>query len=122
MNLLSRLRRIVLARLRVSENEHVQREPSGRGPYSSQPDSSLGKELHNEVDPELAAYYANLEIPYGSDLAAVRRAWKRLVKNYHPDLHSDDPEKRRIANELTQGINHAYKRLADHLEAQMPEA
>lgn len=60
------------------------------------------------VDPELAGYYANLEIPYGSNLMTVKAAWKHLLKKYHPDLHSNDPEKRQIATVLTQKLNEAY--------------
>lgn len=67
------------------------------------------------IDPELARYYANLEVPYGSDLATVRRAWKQLLRKYHPDLHSNDPEKVRIANELVQGLNQAYEALERRL-------
>jgi len=71
---------------------------------------------HSGFDSKLAAYYANLEVPYGSDFETIRQAWKRLVRKYHPDIHSEDPEKSRIANELTQGLNHAYEKLAEHLE------
>ena len=59
----------------------------------------------------LAEYYANLEIPYGSDLATVRAAWRRMMKKYHPDLHARDPGKRRIADELTAGLTKAYNEL-----------
>ncbi|MDA2924567.1 J domain-containing protein [Acidobacteria bacterium AH-259-L09] len=67
------------------------------------------------IDPELAEYYANLEVPYGSDLATVRKAWKRLLRKYHPDLHSGDPKKRKVASELTQQLNRAYEQLAKRL-------
>ncbi|MFQ5822595.1 MAG: J domain-containing protein [bacterium] len=70
---------------------------------------------HND-DPVLAGYYENLEVPYGSDLKTVRQAWKQLVKKYHPDVHSQDAEKRQIANELTQGLNHAYEELEKQLK------
>jgi DnaJ-domain-containing protein 1 len=66
-------------------------------------------------DPLLARYYANLELPYGADLATVRQAWKKLLRKYHPDLHSHDPEKRRMATELTQGLNRAYEELEKRL-------
>jgi DnaJ-class molecular chaperone len=59
----------------------------------------------------LAGYYANLEIPYGSDQETVRAAWKQMMKKYHPDLHGEDPEKRRIAGELTAELTHAYQAL-----------
>ncbi|MBN1352630.1 J domain-containing protein [candidate division KSB1 bacterium] len=61
------------------------------------------------VDPALAEYYANLEIPYGSDLNSAKAAWKQLLKKYHPDVHSLDPEKRNIATQLTQKLNEAYR-------------
>ena len=67
-------------------------------------------------DPVLARYYANLEVPYGADLDTVRGAWRRLVKEYHPDLHSADERKRRTATELVQGLNRAYEELVRHLE------
>lgn len=69
-------------------------------------------------DPVLAGYYANLELPYGADLEAVRNAWKRLVRQYHPDLHSADAQKKQVANELVQGLNRAYEELSRHLEQQ----
>ena len=68
-----------------------------------------------DYDPVLAGYYENLEVPYGSDLETVRHAWKNLLRKYHPDLHSNDPEKRRIATELTQGLNRAFEELERRL-------
>ncbi len=67
-------------------------------------------------DPILAGYYANLELPYGASLDTVRRTWRRLVKKYHPDLHSADEQARRTATELVQGLNRAYEELAAHLK------
>lgn len=72
-------------------------------------------DVGNNQDPELAGYYANLEVPYGSDLATVKKAWKKLLQKYHPDLHSADAEKRQVANELTQGLNKAYDELRKRL-------
>ena len=63
------------------------------------------------IDPVLADYYANLEIPYGSDLKTTKAAWKQLLKKYHPDIHSSDPEKRRIATIVTQKLNEAYHKI-----------
>ncbi|MBI2876433.1 MAG: DnaJ domain-containing protein [Candidatus Tectomicrobia bacterium] len=66
--------------------------------------------------PDLAQYYANLEVPYGSDLATVRSAWKRMMKKYHPDLHSHNPEKCRTATLLTQRLTEAYQELEKALK------
>ncbi len=67
------------------------------------------------LDPVLARYYANLELPYGTGLDTVRLTWRRLVKRYHPDLYSADEQKKRTATELVQGLNRAYEELAKHL-------
>ena len=75
----------------------------GEGPAAGQAGSSEAR------DPALAEYYSNLEVPYGSDLKTVRSAWRRMMKRYHPDLHSQDPERRRIANELTARLTEAYR-------------
>ena len=50
------------------------------------------------IDLQLTELYSNLEVPSGSNLATVRKAWKRLLQKYHPDLHSKDPEKRTPMN------------------------
>jgi len=66
----------------------------------------------------LARYYANLEIAPGADREAVKTAWKRMMKKYHPDLHDSDPEKRKTAGELTRRLTESYqildKELAKH--------
>ena len=66
-------------------------------------------------DPTLARYYANLELPYGAGLGAVREARRRLLKRYHPDLHSADPGRRRTATQVTQGLNRAHDELVSRL-------
>ena len=67
-------------------------------------------------DPELTRYYANLELPYGAGIDAVREARRRLLKQYHPDLHSADPEKKQIATQLAQGLNRAHDELVSRLD------
>ncbi|TDI25201.1 MAG: hypothetical protein E2P06_05480 [Acidobacteria bacterium] len=67
-------------------------------------------------DPELARYFANLELSYGADIDAVREARRRLLKRYHPDLHSADPEKKQTATQLAQGLNHAHDELVRRLD------
>jgi DnaJ-domain-containing protein 1 len=70
-------------------------------------------------DPELTRYYANLELPYGAPIDAVREARRRLLKRYHPDLHSADPEKRRTATQLAQGLNRAHDELVSQLDRKL---
>ena len=104
MDLFQRLYRILRSNLNVGESAG----PSW-GDFSRPADSPPPRAA--AVDPQLARYYANLEVPYGSDLEKVRRAWKRLLKKYHPDRHHRDPEKRRVANQLTAELTRAYREL-----------
>ena len=80
------------------------RSAFGDGGHRSHPKATL-----NPEDAALAKNYANLEVPYGSDLETVHAAWRQLMKKYHPDLHCRDAEKRRIANELTARLTQAYR-------------
>ena len=49
-------------------------------------------------------------------LDTVRRAWRRLIKNYHLDLYSADEDKKRLTADLVQGLNRACEELGTHLE------
>lgn len=65
---------------------------------------------------QVTVWYGNLEVEPGSDLETVHRAWKRLQRKYHPDLHADDAERAQRATELIQQLNAAYAGLKAHLE------
>jgi DnaJ-domain-containing protein 1 len=134
MSILSRISRILRANLHVGSDtpqtdysfyEDYLRKKRAEGNSQSQDRqqaSSNEKDSQNRngsshQDLELAKYYANLEVPYGSDLETVRHAWKQLVRKYHPDFHSENPEKQEIANKLVQELNHAYKELEKRLTA-----
>jgi DnaJ-domain-containing protein 1 len=134
MSILSRISRILRANLHVGSDreqtdysfyEEYLRKKRVKGKSQSQSrqqTSSNERASHSRSgapnqDSELAKYYANLEVPYGSDLETVRRAWKQLVRKYHPDFHSGNPEKQEIANKLVQELNHAYKQLEKRLSA-----
>jgi DnaJ-domain-containing protein 1 len=55
--------------------------------------------------------YANLEVPFGADIETVRRSYKRLVLYYHPDRHAGNPEKLRVATEITKKLNQSFERI-----------
>lgn len=59
--------------------------------------------------------YAALEVPPGSDFETVRRAYRALMRKYHPDHHTQSPEKQRAANDVAQGLTDAYKLLEKKL-------
>ena len=87
------------------------RDATGARPASG----SAGGRSVPPQDAVQARYYANLELPYGADIDAVREARRRLLKRYHPDLHSADPGKKQTATQLAQGLNHAHDELVSRL-------
>lgn len=72
------------------------------GNYHTKPDSELDS---------LKQDFANLEVPFGSPLKKVKEAYKKLLRQYHPDKHADDPEKLQIATEITKKINASFHKI-----------
>jgi len=55
--------------------------------------------------------YAALEVPQGSNFETVRKAYRTMMRKYHPDHHTQSAEKQRAANEVAQRLTEAYKLL-----------
>jgi len=55
--------------------------------------------------------YANLEVPFGSDIETVRTSYKSLMLKYHPDKHAGDPDRQKIALEITKKVNESFERI-----------
>ena len=93
---------------RVAEGAHA-----ARGTATD--DVAIPSPEEEERAQRLARYYANLELPVGAPWDEVKRAYRRLMRRYHPDRHYGDPEKARIATELSQELRVAYEGLREHL-------
>ncbi len=63
----------------------------------------------------LRDYYANLEVPFGSDLETVKDAYKTLMRKYHPDRHSENSEMEALATDLSQEITRAFQAIESYL-------
>ena len=61
-------------------------------------------------------YYANLEVPYGSDIDTVKASYLKLMRRYHPDRYTNDPEMEALATELSQEISQAYTAIKSWLK------
>ncbi len=61
---------------------------------------------------EIRQAYNDLEIPVGTEINEIRRAYRQLLLRYHPDRHTDDPDKQQTAIEITQRLSMAYQRLS----------
>ena len=66
-------------------------------------------------DKNLRDFYANLEVPYGSDLETCKESYRRLMRKYHPDRHAESAEMEELATELTQELTRAYQAIESYL-------
>lgn len=53
-------------------------------------------------------YYSILELEYGSGFEEIKKAYKKMLKKYHPDMYHNKPEKLKAAQKVTEKINEAY--------------
>lgn len=75
----------------------------------------LGPRPVSQGNKTIRDYYANLEVPYGSDLNTVKESYRRLMRKYHPDKHVNDPESEKLATELSQELTRAYAAIEAYL-------
>lgn len=88
------------------------RRTTGRRPTAAPPPAGQRRAAPAPGrDSRLAQLYAQLECPYGADLDVVRKRYRALMLKYHPDMHSGNPEKQRLATELSQRLTGAYNEL-----------
>lgn len=66
------------------------------------------------VDPEKERlkWHKVLEVEPGADFESIRRSYRRLVMKFHPDRFAQDPEKYKVATEVTRKITEAYEGLS----------
>jgi len=55
--------------------------------------------------------YTNLEVSFGASFDQVKRSYKKLLRRYQPNRHFTDPEKLKLATEITMKINESYNRI-----------
>ncbi len=60
-------------------------------------------------------WYKTLEVEPGADLKTVRRAYRKALLQYHPDKFANDPEKQKVATEVTRRLTEAYNGLTRYL-------
>lgn len=61
-------------------------------------------------------YYANLEVEYGADLDTVKASYRNLMRKYHPDRYTNDPEMERMATGLSQELTRAYQAVESYIK------
>ena len=83
----------------TSSQNYTDPQPKS-GPYNPPPPTP-------PPGPE-AAYYAALELPANASFEEIKRAYKTLMKKYHPDRFHNEPQKKQFAEAVTQKLNEAY--------------
>ena len=81
--------------------------------YGSRNQANRQGSTHSQT---LAKDYANLELAPGATAEQVKTAYKAMLRIYHPDRHAGDPEKQRIATEITSRLNRSYERIMGKLD------
>jgi hypothetical protein len=84
--------------------------------YSSQESRGPADDRSRAEMQSLREDYAILEVPFGAPFEQVRRSYKKMLRRYHPDRHSSDPEKLKLATEITTKINESYNRIKSYSE------
>jgi DnaJ-domain-containing protein 1 len=84
-------------------------KPTDKDAPASARASTAAQARKPSPDDELRRAYAALEVPFGSDFAAVRKSYRVLMRKYHPDRHAGSPEKQKAATELAQKLSAAYQ-------------
>ncbi|WMJ72114.1 J domain-containing protein [Cytophagaceae bacterium ABcell3] len=67
----------------------------------------------NPVDVKEAGYYSNLELPYGAGFDEIRKNYRRLMKQYHPDKFHNDSGRKAYAEEVSRLLIEAYTYFED---------
>ena len=103
------------AREEAEQAAHGPRPGAGSSSYSSRAGGGPPPRRSASDDAAVRKAYAALEVPPGADFETVRKAYRALMRKYHPDLHNDRPENQKAANELTQKLTDSYKLLEKKL-------
>ena len=81
---------------------------SGHSEKSENSRRSQNTRQQKKSKTEEQMHYENLEVPYGSSFNTIKKSYKRLAMEYHPDKFHADDKKHRVAQEVMQSINTSY--------------
>ena len=85
------------------EDTYRQSEQNQYSGYKRQQEQTVDPNRKKEEE-----YYRNLELPYGSPFEAIKKAYRKQMKVYHPDLYHGDPEKFEMAQQVSSQLNESY--------------
>lgn len=74
------------------------------------------KSKQKKILNELKKNYELFEVPFGSNKELIKEAYRKKLKENHPDLFRNDPEKRKSSQIFMEKLNKAYKEIIKYLE------
>lgn len=78
------------------------------------PDFQWNQYFPNPDEMPVFGAFEALGLPYGTPFEEVKKTYRRLMREYHPDRHSDSPEAEQMATQKTQEITAAYELICQH--------
>jgi DnaJ-domain-containing protein 1 len=115
MSLLGRLGKIIRSQVESLREEKFNSDGLYNNEYTHYKNSSksysppVNDSPHSKED----EYLANLELDSFTSIDEVKKAHRRLMKKYHPDLHADDKDKQAYAEKICSQLNVAYDYFED---------
>jgi DnaJ-domain-containing protein 1 len=100
---------------RASAQNQARRAPGGGAGSGTTGGPRPGAARGGGGSDPVSRAYAALEVPPGSDFETVRKAYRNMMRKYHPDRHAATPEKQKAANELAQKLTESYRLLEKRL-------
>ncbi|MBI3633596.1 MAG: J domain-containing protein [Candidatus Vogelbacteria bacterium] len=70
-------------------------------------------DLTTSIPYSLKSSYEVLGVPFGLPLEDVRKAWRKLILEHHPDKSTTEKE-RAVATRKAAGINEAFQKIEDY--------
>lgn len=80
----------------------------------SEPDVDWDQFMPNPEEMPIFGAFETLGLPYGTPFEEVRKTYRRLMRENHPDKHSESPDAERKATEKTQELTAAYELIQQH--------
>jgi len=67
-----------------------------------------------DVPEDVVKAYRSFELSPSATMEQVRLAYRKHMRMYHPDKHTGDTEKQRIATEITQRLTESFMKIREY--------
>ena len=97
---------------RIAAEEAAQKRGTARGAKDPRTRGTARRQTEAEVRAaRIVVLYAELGVRHGAPMDEVKRAYRALMREHHPDHHAGDPKKQQAASARSATITTAYAEL-----------